>query len=227
MRTETPRTIKKYNNRRLYDTQESRYVTLEELEAMVREGGDVRVLDATTGADLTQATLTQVIIEGRGASRLLPVPLLQQLIRMGDDVLAEFLGRYLTHALEHYLQARQGAHAMAAFNPLGVAPMQAAGALARMLQGANPWFGPGSGAFAPTFRPSTFPPPTFHQPYVPPEVPRASPEELDRLRQELDALRQVVAAGGPAPRSQEPHDAAPATERETPKEKPRRRTRRS
>ncbi|MBI5513027.1 MAG: polyhydroxyalkanoate synthesis repressor PhaR [Deltaproteobacteria bacterium] len=217
MRTDTPRTIKKYNNRRLYDTQSSRYITLEELEALVREGADVKVLDATTGADLTQATLTQVIIEGRGAARLLPAPLLQQLIRMGDDVLAEFLGRYLTLALELYLQARQGAHAMATFNPLGVAPMQAAGALSRMLQGANPWFSAGGPAFAPPFAP-----PTFHQPYAPPE-PRAPPDELERLRLELEALRQAVAAG--APRPPEPPDNAPAAEPVAPSAKPRRRAR--
>ena len=110
--------IKKYGNRRLYDTVQSRYITLEELGGLIRDGQDVRVADARTGEDLTTATLAQIIIEGRGAARLLPVPLLVQLIRMGDDALAEFLGQYVTWALEVYLQARQGLQTMAPFNPL-------------------------------------------------------------------------------------------------------------
>src|SRR5688500_20182176 len=100
-------TIKKYGNRRLYDTDQSRYVTLEELADTVREGGDVRVVDAKTGEDLTQATLAQMILESRGASKLLPIPFLVQLIRMGDDAVAEFFGRWLIAALEGYLQAKQ------------------------------------------------------------------------------------------------------------------------
>ncbi|TMA14751.1 MAG: polyhydroxyalkanoate synthesis repressor PhaR, partial [Deltaproteobacteria bacterium] len=85
--------IKKYGNRRLYDTGHSRYITLEELADIIRGGEDVRVVDAKSGEDLTTGTLAQIIIEGRGAARLLPVPLLVQLIRMGDDALAEFLGQ--------------------------------------------------------------------------------------------------------------------------------------
>src|SRR5262245_7993082 len=60
-----PRLIKKYGNRRLYDTSESRYITMDELAESVRRGTDVRVLDAQTNDDLTQSTLTQIIIEGR------------------------------------------------------------------------------------------------------------------------------------------------------------------
>lgn len=60
-------TIKKYSNRRLYDTSESRYVTLEELADKIRRGSDVRVIDAKTEEDLTQAILAQIIIESRGA----------------------------------------------------------------------------------------------------------------------------------------------------------------
>jgi len=96
--------VKKYGNRRLYDTDESKYITLEELAESVRRGKDVRVVDAKTGEDLTTGTLAQIIIEGRGAGRLLPPQLLVQLIRMGDDALAEFLGQYVSWALEVYLQ---------------------------------------------------------------------------------------------------------------------------
>lgn len=87
--------VKKYGNRRLYDTEASRYITLEELSARIREGDDVDVIDAKTGQDLTQVTLAQIILESRGGAKLLPVPLLKQLVRMGDDALAEFFGRYV------------------------------------------------------------------------------------------------------------------------------------
>lgn len=121
--------VKKYSNRRLYDTEQSRYITQEELAAKIRLGAEVRVVDAATGDDLTQATLAQIILESRGASRLLPVPLLVQLIRMGDDALAEFLGRYLPSALDLYLQlqlqAKEGAAAIAPFNPFASRPFAA------------------------------------------------------------------------------------------------------
>ena len=106
--------VEKYGNRRLYDTDESRYVRLGELAEKIRRGTDVRVVDAATGADLTAETMVQIIFEDRHTARLLPVSLLQQMIRMGDDALAEFLGRYVTWALELYLHARQG---MGAFSP--------------------------------------------------------------------------------------------------------------
>lgn len=109
--------VKKYGNRRLYDTTESRYITLDELTERIRGGEEARVVDAKTGQDLTQLTLTQVIVETRGAGHLLPVPLLHQLIRLKDDALAEFLGRYVTWALEMYLQAKQGMQMFSPFSP--------------------------------------------------------------------------------------------------------------
>ena len=110
--------IRKYSNRRLYDTDESRYVTLEEVAERIRAGRDLRIVDVPSGDDLTQATLAQIILDSRGAARLLPVPLLYELIRMGDDGLAEFFGRYMTWALQVYQRVQQGARAMAPYNPL-------------------------------------------------------------------------------------------------------------
>lgn len=110
--------VKKYGNRRLYDTESSRYITLEELTQKIRSGTDARVIDAKTNRDLTQETLTQIIIESRGAGSLLPAQLLHQLIRLGDDALAEFLGRYVQGALELYLQARRSSQSVMPFNPL-------------------------------------------------------------------------------------------------------------
>ena len=107
--------VKKYGNRRLYDTEQSRYVRLDELAERIRAGADVRVVDAKTEADLTAPTLAQIIFEDRNAARLLPVPLLLQLIRLGDDALGEFLGRYVSWAMDLYLQARQGP---GLYNPL-------------------------------------------------------------------------------------------------------------
>ena len=92
--------VKKYGNRRLYDTEQSRYLRLDELAERIRAGADVRVVDAKTDADLTAPTLAQIIFEDRNAARLLPVPVLLQLIRLGDDALGEFLGRYVSWALE-------------------------------------------------------------------------------------------------------------------------------
>src|SRR6185503_12265076 len=66
----TARTIKRYANRKLYDTRDSRYVTLDHIAAMVRAGDDVRVVDNTTRADLTTATLAQIIFEEKKTPRL-------------------------------------------------------------------------------------------------------------------------------------------------------------
>ena len=107
--------VKKYGNRRLYDTEESRYVRLDEIAERIRGGADVQVVDAKPGADLTAPTLAQIIFEDRNAARLLPVPLLVQLIRMGDEPLADFLGRYVSWALEMYLQAWSGLGSL--YNP--------------------------------------------------------------------------------------------------------------
>lgn len=143
-----PRLIKKYPNRRLYDTTDSAYITLEELASRVKGGADVRIVDASTGEDLTQQTLAQMLFDGRGAARFLSVPLLTQLVRLGDDALADFLGRYVSTALELYLQSRRTAQALAPFNPFATLPFAATESLARLLNGALPWPG-GAQAFAP------------------------------------------------------------------------------
>ena len=82
----------------------------------------MEVVDAKTGRDLTQATLAQIILESRGAARLLPVPLLRQLIRMGDDALAEFFERTVIWALDIYLLAKEGARVFP-IGPLGALPL--------------------------------------------------------------------------------------------------------
>jgi polyhydroxyalkanoate synthesis repressor PhaR len=162
--------VKKYSNRRLYDTVQSRYITLEQLAELVRAGADARVVDAKTGEDLTQATLTQIIIESRGGARMLPVPFLLQLIRLGDTALAEFLGRYLSWALDMYLQLKQGAQTVSTFNPLATLPFNATNALARLILGG---LGPASGPPEPR----------------PVENGGVGNAEIAELRREIDALK--------------------------------------
>jgi polyhydroxyalkanoate synthesis repressor PhaR len=95
--------IKKYGNRRLYDTSASRYVNLEELAGMVRNGTDVQVVDAKTGEDLTRATLMQVIAEDtKGQQEGLPLELIRQLIMASDHVGREFIMWYLKSAFDTY-----------------------------------------------------------------------------------------------------------------------------
>jgi len=95
--------IKKYGNRRLYDTAGSRYVNLDDLAAMVRAGKDVRIVDAKTGRDLTRVTLTQIITEdAKGKPTGLPLELLRQLIVASDEVRQEFLMWYLKSAFDTY-----------------------------------------------------------------------------------------------------------------------------
>ncbi|MFZ1918128.1 MAG: polyhydroxyalkanoate synthesis regulator DNA-binding domain-containing protein [Terriglobales bacterium] len=95
--------IKKYGNRRLYDTVGSRYVNLDDLAAFVRDGQEVRVVDAKTGRDLTRVTLTQIITEdAKDKPTGLPLELLRQLIIASDEVRQEFLMWYLKSAFDTY-----------------------------------------------------------------------------------------------------------------------------
>ncbi len=95
--------IKKYGNRRLYDTAGSRYVNLEDLAALVRSNKDVRVVDAKSGRDLTRVTLTQIITEdAKDKPTGLPLELLRQLIMASDEVRQEFLMWYLKSAFDTF-----------------------------------------------------------------------------------------------------------------------------
>lgn len=156
--------VKKYGNRRLYDTESSRYITLEDLTQRIREGAEVKVIDAKTGADLTQPTLTQIIIEGRGADTILPAALLHQLIRLGDDALADFLGRYVQGALELYLQAKKTSQTLMPFNPFAQLASFVGG------QGYGGW----------------------SQPQPAPAPQPAPPSDVENLRRELDELKRSL-----------------------------------
>jgi polyhydroxyalkanoate synthesis repressor PhaR len=118
-------TIKKYGNRRLYDTTNSRYINLDDIATLIREGKEVKVVDAKTGQDLTRVTLTQIITEdAKDKPTGLPLELLRQLIVAGDEVRQEFIMWYLKSAFDTYqkvqssLQTRLSEMQSAALSPL-------------------------------------------------------------------------------------------------------------
>src|ERR1043165_6360295 len=100
--------IKKYANRRLYNTAASSYVTLDHLSEMVREGTDFVVLDAKSNEDITRSVLTQIIFEQESKGQnLLPVQFLRRLIRFYGDQMQGFLPPYLEMSMESFSKAQE------------------------------------------------------------------------------------------------------------------------
>lgn len=115
-----PIVIKKYPNRRLYDTSASRYINLEDIAVFIRQGKDVQVVDAQSGEDLTRVTLTQIIVDdAKQQPTGLPLELLKQLIISSDQVGREFIMWYLKSAYEAY-------HAVQSKLQSGLTEMQSA-----------------------------------------------------------------------------------------------------
>ena len=107
-KTGEPVIIKKYANRRLYNTQTSSYVTLDHLCEMVKQGTDFEVRDARTGEDITRSVLTQIIFEEEGKGQnLLPIRFLRQLIRMYGDSLQAFVPGYLDLSMESFAKNQE------------------------------------------------------------------------------------------------------------------------
>jgi polyhydroxyalkanoate synthesis repressor PhaR len=103
-----PVVIRKYPNRRLYDSASRRYVNLEDVAAMIRKGLNVQVLDAKTGEDLTRVVLTQIIVEdAKDQPTGLPLELLRQLIMASDRAGQEFLMSYLKSAFDTYQKVQE------------------------------------------------------------------------------------------------------------------------
>ena len=100
--------LKKYANRRLYDPENSRHVTLDQVAAEVRAGREVQVVDAKSKEDVTAFILTQIVLEeAKNRNFLLPVPLLHIIIRYGDNLLVEFFDKYLQQTLAVYLEHKR------------------------------------------------------------------------------------------------------------------------
>ena len=117
--------IKKYGNRRLYDSSTSKYVNLDDIAGFIRAGKDVQIVDAKTGQDLTRVTLTQIITEdAKEKPTGLPLELLRQLIVASDEVRQEFVMWYLKSAFDTYqkvqdaVQSRLGEVQSAILSPV-------------------------------------------------------------------------------------------------------------
>jgi polyhydroxyalkanoate synthesis repressor PhaR len=104
-------TIKKYANRRLYDTESSTYITLDRLAQMVREGREFEVVDAKSGEDITRQVLTQIIVdeEARGGATMLPINFLKQLIGLYGNSMQNFVPQYLEAAMDAFQRNQNAA----------------------------------------------------------------------------------------------------------------------
>lgn len=188
--------IKKYANRRLYNTETSTYVTLEDLAKMVRGDRDFVVYDAKNGDDLTHAVLTQIIVEqeGReGGQTLLPIPFLRQLIRFYDDSIARMVPGYLQMSLEHFSrdQVRLREQFATVFtNPTAAFEFyqtQARQNMAMFEQAMSMWsvpFSPAAGSNQAKTGPQPVAPKTAAQP--------ESRDELADLKSQLAAMQQKI-----------------------------------
>lgn len=149
--TDGPVIIKKYANRRLYNTETSSYITLDHLAAMTREGRDFKVVDAKTDEDITHNVLTQIIMEeeARGQT-LLPVSFLRQLIALYGDSMQAMVPGYLEASMESFRRnqeqfktAVEGAFANSPFAEMAKRNMA-------MFEAAAEAFKPGAGGLAGT-----------------------------------------------------------------------------
>jgi polyhydroxyalkanoate synthesis repressor PhaR len=102
------RVIKKYQNRKLYDTQDSCYVTLDGIAKMIRDNEDILVIDNNTKADVTALILTQVLYEQEKTNQsVLPVSILKNIVKSGSNNLFEFIQKYILGAIEAQLKTQE------------------------------------------------------------------------------------------------------------------------
>ncbi len=197
-----PVVVKKYANRRLYNTETSSYITLETLAGMIRAGRDFVVYDAKTGEDITRGVLTQIIVEEEAkGSALLPTAFLRQLIGFYGDSLQGVVPRYLEQAMSSF--ARQQAQMRQAvqqtigpFLPFSVEEVsrQNVAMMERAMSLFTPFARGVEGASAPAPEASA------------PEQP--AKEELERLRHEVETLQsQLAVARADAVMAQAARDA--------------------
>lgn len=100
--------IKKYPNRRLYNTKNSTYITVEDVSDLIKKGNKIQVVDVNTGDDLTAMVLTQIIMnKAKEDNAILPVSLLHLVIQYGESHLHEFFDKYLETTIENYLGLRK------------------------------------------------------------------------------------------------------------------------
>jgi len=173
--------VRKYENRRLYDATNSRYVNLDDLAQMLRAGDDVQVLDAKTNEDITRTVLTQIIMEdSKSRQPGLPLELLRQLILAGDTARHQFLEWYLKSAMEAYQKVSSGMEERwREIQPKPGAAVPGTGPLDALFQlwRTNPFI-PGGAAGSVPF-----------MPWMNPVQPAAEPAPADPKQQEIDDLR--------------------------------------
>jgi len=185
--------IKKYANRRLYNTATSSYVTLDDLAEMVKQGVEFAVYDAKTGDEITRSVLTQIIFdeESKGQN-LLPIRFLRQLIRFYGDSMQAFVPSYLEYSIDS-LSREQEKFRQQMVNSLGGEPFRAMEEQTRlnmaMFQQAMKMFNPFAaagmaGAEPPREKPAEPQPPTARSP----DDIRALKEQLEQMQRQLDTL---------------------------------------
>lgn len=178
-----PVVVKKYANRRLYNTESSSYVTLEDLAGMVRQGRDFVVYDAKSGEEITRSVLTQIIVEEESKGRnLLPEGFLRHLIGFYGDSLQTVLPRYLDVAMNGFARQqtqmrRSMEQAMGGFMPFPTLEEVSKQNMAMMERAMS--------LFAP-FRPSEA------GPGQPPAGPQAG-HTIESLKAEVESLRRQLA----------------------------------
>ncbi|MGD9649189.1 MAG: polyhydroxyalkanoate synthesis repressor PhaR [Dongiaceae bacterium] len=171
--------IKKYANRRLYNTSTSTYVTLEDLCQMVKDGIDFGVYDAKTGDDLTRGVLTQIIVEQEGkGSHLLPTPFLKQLIGFYGDSMQGVVPRYLEHSLRNFANNQEQLRKYLNDTLGGLFPFGGLGEIGKQNMAL---IEKGLKMFMP-FSEGGMPP--FHSPAA-----KGGEEDIDRLKMQLDDLQ--------------------------------------
>jgi polyhydroxyalkanoate synthesis repressor PhaR len=172
--------IKKYANRRLYNTHSSSYITLEHLAQMVKDNVEFKVLDAKTGADLTHTILTQIIMEEESTGeQMLPTNFLRQLIGMYGNSMQAMLPSYLEASMEHFRE-NQAKLRKAIEDSIGANPLaQLAQRNLEMFKAAATAFVPGAGPHAVATAPA-------------PEPTAAGEYEIALLRQQMAAMQKKL-----------------------------------
>lgn len=193
-----PITIKKYANRRLYNTGTSTYVTLEDLASMVKKGEDFQVVDAKSSDDITHQVLTQIIFEQENKGQnLLPITFLRQLIRFYGDSIQSFVPKYLELSMGALTRDQQKVRDTMGAGTFGATPFQAVEdqmrANAAMMERAFRMF-------------SLFPSQTdAEEPAAEPAAAGAAPRdgkeqnELDALKREMAEMRAMIGKMGSGP----------------------------
>ena len=177
--------IKKYANRRLYNTASSSYVTLDHLSDMVKEGVDFVVFDAKTGEDITRSVLTQIIFEeeNRGAgTNLLPIQFLRQLIGFYGNNMQAFLPSYLELSLEAFTKQQERMRSQ-----FGANAIPGSGAYEETIRQNLALFDRAMKMFSPFAFPRAEEPATAPQPAEP-----AADDTLTELRKQMEAMQAQI-----------------------------------